>query len=110
MFYDYCESGSWTEQTFRDNESDFDKIRLRQRIAVDMTNRSVAGKLIGEDVTMPLALAPVGLTGMQRADGEIKAARAAEKFGVPFTLSTICLLYTSPSPRDQRGSRMPSSA
>ena len=91
MFYDYCESGSWTEQTFRENESDFDKIRLRQRIAVDMTNRTVAGKLIGEDVTMPLALAPVGLTGMQRADGEIKAARAAEKFGVPFTLSTMSI-------------------
>ena len=91
MFYDYCESGSWTEQTFRENESDFDKIRLRQRIAVDMTNRTVAGKLIGEDVTMPLALAPVGLTGMQRADGEIKAARAAETFGVPFTLSTMSI-------------------
>ncbi len=91
MFYDYCESGSWTEQTFRDNESDFDKIRLRQRIAVDMSDRTVAGKLIGEDVTMPLALAPVGLTGMQRADGEIKAARAAEKFGVPFTLSTMSI-------------------
>ena len=91
MFYDYCESGSWTEQTSRENESDFDKIRLRQRIAVDMTNRTVAGKLIGEDVTMPLALAPVGLTGMQRADGEIKAARAAETFGVPFTLSTMSI-------------------
>jgi len=91
MFYDYCESGSWTEQTFQENESDFDKIRLRQRIAVDMTNRTVADKLIGEDVTMPLALAPVGLTGMQRADGEIKAARAAEKFGVPFTLSTMSI-------------------
>jgi len=91
MFYDYCESGSWTEQTFRDNESDFDKIRLRQRIAVDMTNRTTASTLIGQEVTMPLALAPVGLTGMQRADGEIKAARAAEKFGVPFTLSTMSI-------------------
>jgi L-lactate dehydrogenase (cytochrome) len=91
MFYDYCESGSWTEQTFRENTSDFDKIRLRQRIAVDMTNRTTASQMIGQDVAMPVALAPVGLTGMQRADGEIKAARAAEKFGVPFTLSTMSI-------------------
>ncbi|SEV87564.1 L-lactate dehydrogenase (cytochrome) [Cognatiyoonia koreensis] len=91
MFYDYAESGSWTEQTFRENTSDFDKIRLRQRIAVDMTNRTTASQMIGEDVSMPVALAPVGLTGMQSADGEIKAARAAEKFGVPFTLSTMSI-------------------
>lgn len=91
MFYDYCESGSWTEQTFRENVSDFDKIRLRQRVAVDMENRSTATKMIGQDVAMPVALAPVGLTGMQRADGEIKAAKAAEKFGVPFTLSTMSI-------------------
>lgn len=91
MFYDYCESGSWTEQTFRENTTDFDKIRLRQRIAVDMSNRTTASQMIGQDVTMPVALAPVGLTGMQRADGEIKAARAAEKFGVPFTLSTMSI-------------------
>ncbi len=91
MFYDYCESGSWTEQTFRENVSDFDKIRLRQRIAVDMTGRSTATQMIGQDVAMPVALAPVGLTGMQCADGEIKAARAAEKFGVPFTLSTMSI-------------------
>ncbi|WP_417254046.1 alpha-hydroxy acid oxidase [Celeribacter sp.] len=91
MFYDYCESGSWTEQTFRENVSDFDKIRLRQRVAVDMEGRSTASKMIGQDVAMPVALAPVGLTGMQRADGEIKAARAAEKFGVPFTLSTMSI-------------------
>ena len=91
MFYDYAESGSWTEQTFRENSSDFDKIRLRQRVAVDMTGRSTAGKMIGQDVAMPVALAPVGLTGMQCADGEIKAARAAEKFGVPFTLSTMSI-------------------
>jgi len=91
MFYDYAESGSWTEQTFRENSSDFDKIRLRQRVAVDMAGRSTAGKMIGEDVAMPVALAPVGLTGMQCADGEIKAARAAEKFGVPFTLSTMSI-------------------
>jgi len=91
MFYDYAESGSWSEQTFRENVSDFDKIRFRQRVAVDMTNRSTAGRMIGQDVSMPVALAPVGLTGMQSADGEIKAARAAEKFGVPFTLSTMSI-------------------
>lgn len=91
MFYDYAESGSWTEQTFRDNTSDFDKIRLRQRVAVDMTNRTTASQMIGQDVTMPVALAPVGLTGMQSADGEIKAARAAEKYGVPYTLSTMSI-------------------
>lgn len=91
MFYDYCESGSWTEQTFRENSSDFDKIYLRQRVAVDMTNRSTQSTMIGEDVAMPVALAPVGMTGMQNADGEIKAARAAEKFGVPFTLSTMSI-------------------
>jgi L-lactate dehydrogenase (cytochrome) len=91
MFYDYAETGSWTEQTFRDNTADFAQIRLRQRIAVDMTGRSTASRMIGQDVAMPVALAPVGLTGMQSADGEIKAARAAEKFGVPFTLSTMSI-------------------
>ncbi|HDR29306.1 alpha-hydroxy acid oxidase [Rhodovulum sp.] len=91
MFYDYCESGSWTEQTFRDNVSDFAWIRLRQRVAVDMEGRSTASTMIGQDVAMPVALAPVGLTGMQSADGEIKAARAAERFGVPFTLSTMSI-------------------
>lgn len=91
MFYDYAESGSWTEQTFRENTSDFDQIRLRQRVAVDMAGRSTATRMIGQDVAMPVALAPVGLTGMQRADGEIKAARAAEAFGVPFTLSTMSI-------------------
>jgi L-lactate dehydrogenase (cytochrome) len=91
MFYDYAETGSWTEQTFRDNTNDFAQIRLRQRVAVDMTGRSTASQMIGEDVHMPVALAPVGLTGMQHADGEIKAARAAEKFGVPFTLSTLSI-------------------
>ena len=91
MFYDYAESGSWTEQTFRENTSDFDQIRLRQRVAVDMTGRSTAAQMIGQDVAMPVALAPVGLTGMQHADGEIKAAKAAEAFGVPFTLSTMSI-------------------
>ena len=91
MFYDYAESGSWTEQTFRENTSDFDQIRLRQRVAVDMSGRSTASQMIGQDVAMPVALAPVGLTGMQHADGEIKAARAAEAFGVPFTLSTMSI-------------------
>lgn len=91
MFYDYCESGSWTEQTFRENVSDFQKIRLRQRVAVNMDGRSLKTRMVGEEVSMPVALAPVGLTGMQSADGEIKAARAAEKFGVPFTLSTMSI-------------------
>lgn len=91
MFYDYAESGSWTEQTFRENSSDFAELRLRQRVAVDMTGRSTASQMLGQDVAMPVALAPVGLTGMQCADGEIKAARAAEAFGVPFTLSTMSI-------------------
>ncbi len=91
MFFDYAESGSWTEQTFRENTSDFEQIRLRQRVAVDMTGRTTATRMIGQDVAMPVALAPVGLTGMQHADGEIKAARAAEEFGVPFTLSTMSI-------------------
>ncbi|MGB3555788.1 MAG: alpha-hydroxy acid oxidase [Jannaschia sp.] len=91
MFYDYCQSGSWTEQTYRENETDFDLIRLRQRVAVDMEGRSIASTMIGRDVSMPVALAPVGLTGMQHADGEILAARAAEAFGVPFTLSTMSI-------------------
>ena len=89
MFYDYAESGSYTEQTFRENTSDFAKIRLRQRVARDLTGRSTASTMIGTPVSMPVALAPVGSTGMQRADGEIKAARAAAAFGVPFTLSTM---------------------
>ncbi|NOD93079.1 L-lactate dehydrogenase [Ruegeria sp. HKCCD4884] len=91
MFYDYAESGSWTEQTFRENSSDFEEIRLRQRVAVDMSGRSTSSQMIGEDVSMPVALAPVGLTGMQHADGEMKAAKAAEEFGVPFTLSTMSI-------------------
>ncbi len=91
MFYDYVETGSWTQQTFRENSSDFDKLYFRQRVAVDMTGRSLKSRMIGQEVAMPVALAPVGLTGMQDADGEIKAARAAEKFGVPFTLSTMSI-------------------
>ena len=91
MFYDYVESGSWTEQTFRENTTDFEKIYLRQRVAVDMSGRSTESTMIGEPVSMPVALAPVGMTGMQNANGEIKAARAAEKFGVPFVLSTMSI-------------------
>ncbi|MFN3293402.1 MAG: L-lactate dehydrogenase [Gemmobacter sp.] len=91
MFYDYAESGSWTEQTFRDNTADFAEIRLRQKVAVDMTNRTTRSTMIGQDVAMPVALAPVGMTGMQHADGEILAAKAAERFGVPFTLSTMSI-------------------
>ncbi len=89
MFYDYCESGSYTEQTFRENTADFTKIRLRQRVARDLTGRSTETTMMGEKVAMPVALSPVGSTGMQSPDGEIKAARAAAAFGVPFTLSTM---------------------
>lgn len=91
MFYDYCESGSYTEQTFRENTTDFQKLRLRQKVAVDMLGRRTDSTMIGTKVSMPVALAPVGMTGMQRADGEIKAAKAAEKAGVPFTLSTMSI-------------------
>ncbi len=91
MFYDYADSGSYTEATYRANESDFSKIKLRQRVAVDMDNRTTKTKMIGEDVAMPVAIAPTGLTGMQHADGEILGAKAAEKFGIPFTLSTMSI-------------------
>jgi L-lactate dehydrogenase (cytochrome) len=91
MFYEYADSGSWSESTYRANEADFRKIGLRQRVAVDITGRSVASEMIGQPVSMPVALAPVGLTGMQHPDGEIRAARAAQKFGVPFTLSTMSI-------------------
>ncbi len=91
MFYDYADSGSWTESTYRANQSDFQKIKFRQRVAINMDNRSTRSTMIGQDVAMPVALAPVGLAGMQHADGEILAARAAKEFGVPFTLSTMSI-------------------
>ncbi|MDI1272756.1 alpha-hydroxy acid oxidase [Polaromonas sp.] len=91
MFYDYADSGSWTESTYRANESDFQSIKLRQRVAVNMENRSTATQMIGQPVAMPVAIAPTGLTGMQHADGEILGARAAKKFGIPFTLSTMSI-------------------
>jgi L-lactate dehydrogenase (cytochrome) len=91
MFYDYADSGSWTESTYRANESDFQKIKFRQRVAVDMNNRTTKTTMVGQEVSMPVALAPTGLTGMQHADGEILAAIAAEKFGVPFCLSTMSI-------------------
>jgi L-lactate dehydrogenase (cytochrome) len=91
MFYDYADSGSWTEGTYRANSEDFQRIKLRQRVAVNIAERSIRTKMIGQDVAMPVALAPTGLTGMQHADGEILAARAAEKFGIPFTLSTMSI-------------------
>ncbi len=89
MFYDYADSGSWTESSYRANAADFQDIRLRQRVAVDLSERSTAHRMLGETVAMPVAVAPTGLTGMQHADGEILAARACEAFGVPFTLSTM---------------------
>ena len=91
MFYDYADSGSWTESTYRANESDFQSIKLRQRVAVNMENRSTASTMVGQKVAMPVAIAPTGLTGMQHADGEILAARAAKAFGIPFTLSTMSI-------------------
>ncbi|SBW15426.1 L-lactate dehydrogenase [Brucella sp. 10RB9215] len=91
MFFDYADSGAWTESTYRANEDDFKKIKLRQRVLVDMTNRSLETTMIGEKVAMPVALAPTGLTGMQHANGEMLAAQAAEAFGVPFTLSTMSI-------------------
>ncbi|MHA3978223.1 alpha-hydroxy acid oxidase [Halovulum sp. GXIMD14794] len=91
VFYDYADSGSWTEQTYRENSSDFSKIRLRQRVAVNMERRDLATTMAGQAASMPVALAPTGLTGMQHADGEILAAQAAEAFGVPFTLSTMSI-------------------
>ncbi|HWV63882.1 MAG TPA: alpha-hydroxy acid oxidase, partial [Oxalicibacterium sp.] len=91
MFYDYADAGSWTESTYRANSTDFAPMKFRQRVAVDMNNRTLKTTMIGHDVRMPVALAPTGFTGMQHADGEILAARAAEKFGVPFTLSTMSI-------------------
>lgn len=91
MFYDYVDSGSYTETTYRANEADFQKILFRQRVAVDLSNRSTRTTMLGQDVAMPAAIAPVGLTGMQHADGEILAARAAQRFGIPFTLSTMSI-------------------
>jgi len=91
MFYDYADSGSWTEGTYRANSDDFQSIKLRQRVAVNMENRTTATTMVGCQAKMPVAIAPVGLTGMQHADGEIHAARAAEKFGIPFTLSTMSI-------------------
>jgi len=91
MFYEYVDTGSWTGSTYRANEADFQSIKLRQRVAVDMADRSLAAEMIGQPVSMPVALAPVGLVGMQHPDGEIHAARAAQKFGVPFVLSTMSI-------------------
>ena len=91
MFYDYADSGGWTESTYRANEADFQRVYLRQRVAVDMSNRSLATTMVGQPVSMPVALSPVGMTGMQHADGEILAARAAAAVGIPFTLSTMSI-------------------
>lgn len=89
MFFEYADSGSYSESTYRRNERDFAKVELRQRVGRRLAGRSLASTMVGEPVAMPVALAPVGIVGMQRADGEILAARAAESFGVPFTLSTM---------------------
>ena len=91
MFYDYADSGSWTESTYRANENDFHKIKFRQRVGVNFEQRTLESSMVGQTVQMPVAIAPTGLTGMQHADGEILAARAAERFGIPFTLSTMSI-------------------
>ena len=91
MFYDYADSGAWTEGTYRANESDFQKIKLRQRVAVNMEGRSTRTTMLGQEVSMPVAIAPTGMTGMQHADGEILGAKAAKAFGIPFTLSTMSI-------------------
>ncbi len=91
MFYDYADSGSWTEGTYRSNEADFQKILLRQRVAFNMEGRTTRTTMLGQDVAMPVAIAPTGMMGMQHADGEILAARAAKNFGIPFTLSTMSI-------------------
>jgi L-lactate dehydrogenase (cytochrome) len=89
MFYDYVDSGAWTGSTYEANEADFKRIKLRQRVAVDMSNRSLATTMVGQPVSMPVALAPTGIIGMQRGDGEILVARAAATAGIPYTLSTM---------------------
>jgi len=91
MFYDYADSGSWTEGTYRSNETEFSKIKFRQRVAINIDDRSIASSMLGLPVSMPVALAPVGMTGMQHADGEILAAKAAKEFGVPYCLSTMSI-------------------
>ena len=91
MFYDYADSGSWSESTYRANEDDLQAIKFRQRVAIDVSTRDTKMPMLGETTTMPVALAPTGLTGMQHADGEILAAKAAADFGVPFTLSTMSI-------------------
>ncbi|HAZ76644.1 MAG TPA: L-lactate dehydrogenase, partial [Enterobacteriaceae bacterium] len=91
MFYDYVDAGSWTEYSYRANEADLRRLEFRQRVAVDITERSTASEMLGQAVAMPVAIAPTGLTGMIHPDGEILAARAAKKFGVPFTLSTMSI-------------------
>lgn len=91
MFYDYVDAGSWTESTYRANSADLAALRLRQRVAINIEHRKLDSTMLGQAVSMPVALAPTGLTGMFHADGEILAAQAAEQFGVPFTLSTVSI-------------------
>jgi L-lactate dehydrogenase (cytochrome) len=89
--FDYVDRGSYAEATLRANRADLELLTLRQRVGLDVDNRSTRSTMLGEQVTMPVALAPVGLTGLNWADGEMLAARAAERFGVPFTLSTMSI-------------------
>jgi L-lactate dehydrogenase (cytochrome) len=91
MFFEYADSGAWTESTYRANESDFSKVLFRQRVAVDMTNRTLATTMAGEAVSMPVAIAPTGSAGMQHPDGEMIGAKVAADLGIPFTLSTMSI-------------------
>jgi L-lactate dehydrogenase (cytochrome) len=90
-FFDYAEAGSYSQETLRANREDLERIKLRQRVLVDVSQRDLTTTIIGEKVSLPLALAPIGLCGMQHGDGEILACRAAQAAGIPFTLSTMSI-------------------
>ncbi len=90
-FFDYAEAGSYSQETLAANRADLERIKLRQRILVDMSQRDLTTTILGEKAALPLALAPIGLGGMQHGDGEILACRAAQKAGIPFTLSTMSI-------------------
>src|SRR5512134_1930935 len=90
-FFDYAEAGSYSQETLRANRADFERLKLRQRVLVDVDKRDLSTTVLGEKVALPLALAPIGLCGMQHGDGEILACRAAQAAGIPFTLSTMSI-------------------
>src|SRR2546422_4317936 len=106
--FDYVDRGSYNEATLRANRADLEALTLRQRVAIDVDRRSLRTTLVGHDATMPVAIAPTGLTGLNWADGEMLGARAAERFGVPFTLSTmsICSIERSEEHTSELQSRL----